>query len=124
MKFSGSAQAGTVMYADRATAVVGKVTCTYDTAADTQTAADNLTLTFNVDLDLKRGWNSVVLSGRGQGQAQPQGDADIFSGSATLNLVSQQLPGTWLMPVQAECGAVPLGLSQRASGLESACLWA
>ncbi|GHG03965.1 hypothetical protein GCM10017783_15670 [Deinococcus piscis] len=114
LKFSGSAQAGTVMYADRATTVRSTVSCTYNTS-DSDTSADDVRFTYSVNLNLKRGWNSVVVRGQGQGQQQ-SGTPPLFSANATLSLVSEKLPAAWMLPVlpqgaEGPGSALPLGLN-------------
>lgn len=110
LKFSASAQAGTVMYVDRPTTLSGTVTCAYDTSEATA-ATDDLKVTYTVNLTLKRGWNSVVVSGGSQGQQSNSGDALTISGNASLNLTSQRLPGGWMMPVAEQGSAAPLSIS-------------
>lgn len=96
LSFNASGSAGTVVYADRPTTVSGTVTCQQN-AVQTDNTASNVKVTFNVKLNLKQGWNSVVASSQGKGTWKKTAvsvTGDNLEG--TFNLESRALPTAWM----------------------------
>lgn len=88
--FSASGQAGTVLYVDKATTVEGTLICTLPVDGEN---SDTAKATLNMDLNLKAGWNSVVLSGSAKATqtGETAGHAEV-----TVTLASKELPKQWM----------------------------
>lgn len=96
LSFNTSGSAGTVVYADRATTVTGALTCTAsDIDADGQPIKGKITA--NVNLHLKQGWNSVMMTGQGNGVWKKSAAGNgLSSGELTVTTESKELPDAWM----------------------------